>query len=107
MFAGDYRTIRAARNSRIVSEREKNREGAARLSAAAENKARLRNATRRARSPTTFLYGKDGSEIATTRIWVSMHCGATRLTQSAAASMWRGGGFYAHENRHFIRPASL
>lgn len=37
-----------------------------------------------ARSPTTFLYGKDGSEIATTRIWVSMHCGATLLTQSAA-----------------------
>lgn len=35
-------------------------------------------------SPTTFLYGKDGSEIATTRIWVSMHCGATLLTQSAA-----------------------
>lgn len=83
-FADDYRTIRAARNSRIVSEREKNRERAARLSAAAENKARLRNATRRARSPTTFLYGKDGSEIATTRIWVSMHCGATLLTQSAA-----------------------
>lgn len=38
-----------------------------------------------ARSPTTFLYGKDGSEIATTRIWVSMHCGATLLTQSAAS----------------------
>ena len=24
----------------------------------------------------TFLYGKDGSEIATTRIWVNMHCSA-------------------------------
>lgn len=49
-----------------------------------KNKARLRNRARRARSPTTFLYGKDGSEIATTRIWVSMHCGATLLTQSVA-----------------------
>lgn len=55
------------------------------------------------RSPTTFLYGKDGSEIATTRIWVSMHCGTTLFAQSAAAA--RTGGFYAHKNRRFIRLA--
>lgn len=60
------------------------RERTAHFNAAVKNKARLRNRARRARSPTTFLYGKDGSEIATTRIWVSMHCGATLLTQSAA-----------------------
>ena len=58
-------------------------------------------APRSPRSPTTFLYGKDGSEIATTRIWVSMHCGTTLFTQSAAAA--RTGGFYARKNRRFIR----
>ncbi|KAI4492156.1 hypothetical protein M0802_010053 [Mischocyttarus mexicanus] len=47
------------------------RRGAHVFEAGAKNEARLRNQQRSTRSPTTFLYGKDGSEIATTRIWVS------------------------------------
>ena len=30
---------------------------------------------------TTFLYGKDGSEIATTRKWVSVHCAPSLLAR--------------------------
>lgn len=44
---------------------------------------------------TTFLYGKDESEIATTRIWVNVHCGSA------------GDPLHAKPSRRCIAPINV
>lgn len=97
--------------SERASERAKNREGTA---AAAKNKARLRNraspraAVRRPSSMERMDLKQQRPEYGSACIVARL---SSRRAPRRAAPRRRiaspRGGFYAHENRHFIRPASL